>query len=184
MEDKELTVILNTAGAIPEATLGTLTVEDGVVILPEATTPSAVADSGKIYTKADNELYFQSGDGTETVISKEHACLYITSATETSIATVNTPVKALGTTAEVTSSDHFTVSTSNRITYTGANTRIVKFDVTVSMTSATNLKVFSLYIAKNGTILTASQQQRKIATSGDVGNISLSCMPSLTPMLP
>lgn len=33
--------------------------------LPEITTPTAIADFGAIYTKADNKLYFQDGAGVE-----------------------------------------------------------------------------------------------------------------------
>jgi hypothetical protein len=38
------------------------------VTLKETTTPTALADHGKIYTKSDNKLYFQNGDGTEKEI--------------------------------------------------------------------------------------------------------------------
>ena len=36
-----------------------------VVTLRETTTPSAVTDKGKIYTKADGRFYFQDGAGVE-----------------------------------------------------------------------------------------------------------------------
>jgi hypothetical protein len=42
-----------------------LTVEAGKISLKETTTPTATAGYGKIYTKSDNKLYFQDGDGTE-----------------------------------------------------------------------------------------------------------------------
>ena len=52
-----------------------LTVADTITItgagtlgLHETTTPTALADYGKIYTKSDNELYFQDGGGTEHVV--------------------------------------------------------------------------------------------------------------------
>jgi hypothetical protein len=38
------------------------------VNLGEASTPAAIADSGHIYTKTDNELYFQDGAGTEHTV--------------------------------------------------------------------------------------------------------------------
>lgn len=38
---------------------------DGVLGLKETTTPTADADYGKIYTKNDNKLYCQTGDGVE-----------------------------------------------------------------------------------------------------------------------
>ena len=40
----------------------------GALVLKEATTPTAVAGYGKIYTKDDNNLYFQSGAGVEYAI--------------------------------------------------------------------------------------------------------------------
>jgi len=46
-------------------TQGDVNVNSGVVRLYETTTPSAVANYGKIYTKSDNKLYFQDGAGTE-----------------------------------------------------------------------------------------------------------------------
>lgn len=50
-------------------THGGMTLAGGVLTLAETTTPTAVADYGKIYTKADNKLYFQDGAGTEHEIA-------------------------------------------------------------------------------------------------------------------
>ena len=44
-------------------------VETKIITLPEITTPAPDANKGKIYTKADNNLYFQDGAGTEHQIS-------------------------------------------------------------------------------------------------------------------
>ena len=38
---------------------------DGVLCMIEGATPTADAGYGKLYTKNDNKLYFQSGDGVE-----------------------------------------------------------------------------------------------------------------------
>ena len=43
---------------------------DGVITIKEVTTPTAESDSGQVYTKADNNLYFQDGAGTEQVVLK------------------------------------------------------------------------------------------------------------------
>ena len=43
---------------------------DDVIYLGEITTPTAIDTFGAVYPKADNELYFQSGDGVEHVILK------------------------------------------------------------------------------------------------------------------
>jgi cytoskeletal protein CcmA (bactofilin family) len=50
------------------AVSGTTTLHGGLALL-ETTTPTALADHGKIYTKADNKLYFQDGGGTEHEIA-------------------------------------------------------------------------------------------------------------------
>lgn len=38
------------------------------VILDETTTPTAIANSGQLYTKTDNTLYFQDGAGSESAV--------------------------------------------------------------------------------------------------------------------
>ena len=76
------TFIDSTTGAITATTLtatgavdlqSTATVADVAkfevgVTLKEITTPAALADYGKIYTKSDNNLYFQDGAGTEKTL--------------------------------------------------------------------------------------------------------------------
>lgn len=42
--------------------------DTGIWYFQETTTPSAIASHGSIYTKADNGLYFQSGDGIEHLL--------------------------------------------------------------------------------------------------------------------
>ena len=37
--------------------------------MKEVTTPTALADHGRLYTKADNALYFQDGAGTEHTVT-------------------------------------------------------------------------------------------------------------------
>ena len=43
---------------------------DGVITIKEVTTPTAKADSAQVYTKTDNNLYFQDGAGDERVVLK------------------------------------------------------------------------------------------------------------------
>lgn len=52
------------AGTAPSLNAG-LFLNGGKLAIKETTTPTADTDWGKIYTKADNKLYFQSGDGVE-----------------------------------------------------------------------------------------------------------------------
>ena len=54
------------SGTLAVSGLATL---HGGLALKETTTPTALADHGKIYTKADNKLYFQDGAGTEHEIA-------------------------------------------------------------------------------------------------------------------
>lgn len=56
-------------GLIPTANMAGLSIEAGVVTIKETTTPTADADYGKVYTKADNKMYFQDGAGTEHEIA-------------------------------------------------------------------------------------------------------------------
>lgn len=63
---------------------------------PEITTPVAISNFGSLYTKTDNLLYFQSGDGIEHVTSKSEenygeAYIY-NNTTPTVIETINTPI--------------------------------------------------------------------------------------------
>ena len=41
---------------------------DGILFLSETTTPTAIADRGAIYTKSNNELFFQDGAGVEHLL--------------------------------------------------------------------------------------------------------------------
>ncbi len=56
-------------GVRPTGNMTGLTIEDGVLGLKEITTPTADSGYGKIYTKTDNKLYVQTGDGVEHEIA-------------------------------------------------------------------------------------------------------------------
>ena len=60
-------MILDEDGSL--ALTGGLTAGGGYISLQEITTPSATANYGKIYTKTDNKLYVQTGDGVEHQIA-------------------------------------------------------------------------------------------------------------------
>ena len=60
----------NAASAFPKlASANTFTADNkfdnGILTIKETTTPSAVTNYGKVYTKSDNKLYFQDGAGAE-----------------------------------------------------------------------------------------------------------------------
>ena len=57
--------LANVLQTLDDISVTSITVSSGVVTLGETTTPTAVADYGKIYTKNDNKIYFQDGAGTE-----------------------------------------------------------------------------------------------------------------------
>lgn len=52
-----------------ESDTGDIVLDQGVLALKEQTTPSAVADYGRIYTKTDNQFYFQDGAGVESAVA-------------------------------------------------------------------------------------------------------------------
>ena len=56
-------------GTTSPSTNADLTLEGGSLAIKETTTPTADADYGKIYCKADNKLYFQDGAGVEHEIA-------------------------------------------------------------------------------------------------------------------
>lgn len=52
-------------GLTPTANMAGVSIEAGLLTLKETTTPTADVNYGKIYTKDDNKLYCQTGDGVE-----------------------------------------------------------------------------------------------------------------------
>jgi len=56
-------------GLVPTANMEGLSIEAGLLTLKERATPTADANYGKIYTKDDNDLYFQDGEGVEHNVS-------------------------------------------------------------------------------------------------------------------
>ena len=121
--------------------------------------------------------------GTTIEISNDLASIYGVvymqgNATATVIASTSTPVKVGGTwTTDIASS--FTATTSGRLTYTGTETQVVRIDcaLTLSPTSGANQHI-SVYIAKNGSVVTASRQQAHISNGADM-NMSVCWQSSL-----
>jgi len=77
-------------------------------------------------------------------------------ATVTTITTINTPVKVLGTTTANTINQKFT-HTDNRLTYVGELQEDFQTTAVASFTGTGNNKKFCLFIAKNGTVITSSE---------------------------
>ena len=87
-------------GAAPTVNMTGLSIEAGSLTIKETTTPTADADYGKIYTKADNLLYFQDGAGVEhPMATKAYAVQTITQPTTDTLTTaevVNTKISNYG----------------------------------------------------------------------------------------
>jgi hypothetical protein len=96
--------------------------------------------------------------GTRVVISSTEALSFATvtmagNSTATTIASTATPVKAAGTFVVGDVSTGYTADTTGRITYTGATSRhVVNALATLDTSSGSNHKI-SLFIAKNGTVI-------------------------------
>lgn len=99
--------------------------------------------------------------------------------TATVISIISTPVKAAGTTVASSLNQRFT-HTNNRLTYVGALTRQFRVQATVNL-SAGNNNLVSLYIAKNGTILSDSEST---LTAGLAGRLEGGLTQSLVELEP
>jgi hypothetical protein len=121
--------------------------------------------------------------GTTIEISNDLASIYGVvymqgNATATVIASTSTPVKVGGTwTTDIASS--FTSTTGGRLTYTGTETQVVRIDcaLTLSPASGANQHI-SAYIAKNGSVVTASRQETHVSNGTDM-NMSVCWQSSL-----
>lgn len=106
--------------------------------------------------------------------------IYISTVALSTITTVNTPVKALGTTT-ATNLFRFTSNVTNRLTYDGTKTRSFEISASFSMTAPASNKKYSFYIAKNGSVLMDTRQQRKISNGTDIGALTLTGVVELAP---
>lgn len=85
------------AGGVEALRIGNLAANSQPAIyFPEITTPTAIANFGSVYTKTDDRLYFQDGDGDEHQIAHtdtNYAEMYWdANGTATTIETANTPI--------------------------------------------------------------------------------------------
>jgi hypothetical protein len=111
--------------------------------------------------------------GETIVISNQLASIYGQvymqgNATATTIASTSTPVKVAGTwTVDIET--NFTGTTGGRLTYTGAETQVVRVSaaLTLSPVSGANQHI-SVYVAKGGSVITGSRQQAHITNGADM----------------
>lgn len=102
--------------------------------------------------------------------------LYFSTAIETVISTVNTPVKVLGTTTTNLLSDFDTNSQNNRLRYTASTSLDFQIVCSLSIHAASNNKTFGFYIAKNGVIEVSSESQLLIGTGAALEGLSVSML--------
>jgi hypothetical protein len=99
-------------------------------------------------------------------------------ATATTIATAGTAVKVAGTWV-VQAESNFTGNTTGRLTYSGSTTEVVSASVSITFSHAAGgTDDLAVYIAKNGSVITASKLTRAVTGSakGNVGtffNVSM-----------
>jgi len=108
-------------------------------------------------------------DGLYTLLTMA-AAYYFDTPAQTSISGSGTPTLVSGATTALYTGDDWTISATNRATYTGTPTMLVVAVSAVSMTAAASSKDTSWYFAKSGVAITGSRSQRKIGTGTDVGS--------------
>lgn len=153
----------------------------GVIITDGADLKTNIHGDGTRTTGTPSNQWHINSSGIDDQSDKvASGSCYLTTPILTNIATVNTPVKAAGTT---TYADLHRVSTptDNRLTYDGVKTRAFQYVCSLSMTSPANNKVINFYLAKNGVVLPTSKQVTKIATGTDARGLSLSGVVILAP---
>lgn len=91
-------------------------------------------------------------------LAPSYGGIYVSSSAETTIAAQSTYVKAAGTTASLgITPRNVTEATTNRLTFTGASPRIFLVIATVNTLVATATQLNGVKIAKNGTVIDASE---------------------------
>jgi len=122
------------------------------------------------FSYTDNKTRFVNSKGIEN--TAEIGNYYMTNnTTVTTISTVNTPVKALGTTTANAINQKFN-HTDNRLTYVGALLRDFQVTATISLKSVVN-KVIGVYVAKNGVVIPSSEMFS--TTNGNGRSESITC---------
>ena len=150
-----LPILLNTTAASP--TIASIVAGSGISV-------QAVNNGGIEITSIADQIYSQvTMQGNSTA---------------TTIATQGTAVKVAGTWVVQTESN-FTGNTTGRLTYTGSTTEVVSANVSITFSHAgSGSDNLAVYIAKNGSVLTASKLTRAVtgSTRGNVGtffNVSM-----------
>ena len=91
---------------------------------------------------------------------------FLDTAAETTIATVNTPVKVAGTTAALSLNERIVASTSNRLTYTGAEPSVVLATWNALVDTGNNV-LLTFYVYKNGTKIDETASSVRAGSGSD-----------------
>lgn len=123
-------------------------------------------------------INYQRADGEQ--LARHYGALYFSSAVTTTLAAA-TPAKAAGTTAAQNGSRHFTISTTNRLTYIGVDTDVFRVSCTVGITkSAGGSTTGSHYLYVNDSPVTGASINRTYANATDEGSVALVAHITLT----
>ena len=102
-----------------------------------------------------------------------YGALYFSASALTTLAAA-TPAKAAGTTAAQDGNINFTISTSNRLTYTGVNTEEFHVSMSIGVTkSAGGSTTGSHHLYKNGSLVAGATINRTYANATDAGAVAL-----------
>jgi hypothetical protein len=136
-----------------------INMNDGGYLYPQ----NAVQDLGLIANRW-RDLYIQNINMTGSIVGqvKPYGEFYMqNNATETILTVPTTPVKVAGTT--ITGQNNQFIHTTNRLQYTGTETKIFKLNASFSWELSSGVAdLASMYIYKNGVVITKSRLQGKM----------------------
>lgn len=142
-------------------------------MVPAETTEYEAPDG---WTAAFNEM-IDYLDGL-TLTEGRYGEMYLSAAADTTISTVNTPVKLAGTTTEG-DVEGFEMTADNRLSYTGAGTIYALVNVCTSIKAVSGTDFCEMHIYKNGTLVPGSTVQWRTSSS-PAGNQSSCCLVPMT----
>ncbi len=172
-------------GLTPTTNMAGLSIEAGLLTLKETTTPTEDTNYGKIYTKSDNHLYFQSGDGVEHEVitdgSPSGVFAYLSIGTNTTCTLADTwyPVSGTFTNPVLEDFAAATVITPG-IKYTGAKTQYFEIDIHATISADDNGIITKIGIKKNGVIENGSIMATFLRTLDRFQCVSGTCVLELS----
>lgn len=166
-------IVVTTGNGIDVSTSATIPTE-GFILDTVNFSGGGTYLAGLTYT-SDKSLFTNCRGITNTTAVGYYTML--NNATATTILAVDTPVKVAGTTTNSSITNKFTHS-NNRLTYTGALTRVFEVSAIMTVTSTANNEI-GLYIAKNGTVITESETYLTANAGGKFENGAIQCLTEL-----